>query len=149
MKTVTFFLSALSFVSLVVLPLIEAHGIIGQITIDGMSYQGPIAGGDPIPGSPVRQISDASPVKGANNIAITCGPDAKPASFVAPANPGSAIGVLWQANDRQHWPHNTGPFLTFPLQYISGSDRYLHSLRPNGSLLGFLRLRLMRPVRCL
>ncbi|KAF9646051.1 hypothetical protein BDM02DRAFT_3119271 [Thelephora ganbajun] len=72
-------------------------------------YQGPIAGGQPIPDSPVRQISDASPVKGANNKAMTCGPDAKPVSFVAPANPGSAIDVLWQANDRNHWPHNTGP----------------------------------------
>lgn len=109
MKTATFFLSALFFVPLALLPLVRAHGILGQITIDGKMYQGPIAGGDPIPGSPIRQISDASPVKGANNLATTCGPDAKPASFVAPANPGSTIDALWQANDRQHWPHNTGP----------------------------------------
>ena len=112
MKTSTFFLSALSFlVPLVLLPLAEAHGIVGQVTIDGKTYQGPIAGGQPIAGSPVRQISDASPVKGANNKAITCGPNAKPAAFVAPANPGSTIDVLWTANDRKNWPHNTGLFL--------------------------------------
>ena len=116
MKTSTFFLSALSFlVPLVLLPLTEAHGIVGQVIIDGKTYQGPIAGGGSLKGSPVRQISDASPVKGANNKAMTCGPDAKPASFVAPANPGSNIDVLWTANDRKHWPHNTGLFLlTFP-----------------------------------
>ena len=118
MKTTTFFLSALFFVPLVLFPLAEAHGIISQVVIDGKTYQGPIAGGDPIPDSPVRQISDASPVKGANNLAMTCGPDAKPASFVAPANPGSAINVLWQANDRQHWPHNTGQSLvTFAVNF--------------------------------
>ena len=112
MKTSTFFLSVLSlFVPLVLLPLAEAHGIVGQVAIDGKTYQGPIAGGKSIPGSPVRQISDASPVKGATNKALTCGPDAKPASFVAPANPGSTVDVLWTANDRKNWPHNTGSFL--------------------------------------
>lgn len=113
MKTATFFLSAFSFVLFVFFPLAKAHGILSSVIIDGKTYQGPIAGGDSIPDSPIRQVSDASPVKGANNIAITCGPDAKPASFVAPANPGSTIDALWQTNDRQHWPHNTGPF--FPL----------------------------------
>jgi len=115
MKTSAFFLSALAFfVPLVLLPLAEAHGIVGQVSIDGKSYQGPIAGGKSLPGSPVRQISDASPVKGAMNKAMTCGPNAKPASFVAPANPGSTVNVLWTANDRKHWPHNTGPFLPSP-----------------------------------
>jgi len=111
MKTSAFFVSVLSFVPLVLLPLVQAHGIVDSVVIDGKSYQGPIAGGKSIPGSPVRQISDASPVKGATNKAMTCGPDAKPASFVAPANPGSQIDVLWTANDRKNWPHNTGSFL--------------------------------------
>jgi len=109
MKTSAFFISVLSFVPLVLLPLVEAHGITGTFSIDGKSYQGPIAGGKSIPGSPVLQISDASPVKGAMNKAMTCGPNAKAASFSAPANPGSTVDVLWTANDRQHWPHNTGP----------------------------------------
>jgi hypothetical protein len=43
------------------------------------------------------------------NKAMTCGPNAKPASFVAPANPGSTVDVLWTANDRKHWPHDIGP----------------------------------------
>jgi len=110
MRSTAFFLSALTFlVPIALLPLVEAHGIVGQVTIDGKTYQGPIAGGISIPGSPVRQISDASPVKGATNKAMTCGPSAKPASFVAPANPGSTVDVLWTANDRKNWPHNTGP----------------------------------------
>lgn len=103
------FLSALSIVPLALLPLVGAHGVIDSIAIDGKKYQGPTAGGNPIKDSPIRQISTASPVKGANNQAMTCGPDAKLASFVAPANPGSTIDVLWSANDRSHWPHNTGP----------------------------------------
>jgi len=114
MKTSALFFSALSLlVPIVLLPLVEAHGIVGDVTIDGKKYQGPIAGGGSLAGSPVRQISDASPVKGATNKAVTCGPNAKPAPFVAPANPGSTIDVLWTANDRQHWPHNTGPMLTY------------------------------------
>jgi hypothetical protein len=113
MKTATSFISALSFASFMFFPLAEAHGIISWLTIDGTKYEGPIAGGDPISGSPIRWISNANPVKGATNKAITCGPDAKPATFVAPANPGSVIDVLWQANDRNHWPHNTGLFLLF------------------------------------
>ena len=117
MKTSAFFLSAISFfVPLVLLPLAEAHGIVGDVVIDGKTYQGPIAGGKSIPGSPIRQISTASPVKGALNKAMTCGPNAKLASFVAPANPGSKIDVLWTANDRKHWPHNTGPFLSLSYQ---------------------------------
>ena len=111
MKTSAFFLSVLSFVPLVLLPLVEAHGVTGIFIVDGKSYQGPLAGGKSIPGSPVRQITDASPVKGAMNKAMPCGPGAKPASFVAPANPGSQIDVLWTANDRKNWPHNTGSFL--------------------------------------
>ena len=110
MRTSASFLSAFSFVVLVLFPLARAHGIVEQVTIDGKSYQGPLAGGKSIPGSPVRQISTASPVKGATNKAMTCGPDAKPAPFVAPANPGSTVGVLWTANDDQNWPHNTGSF---------------------------------------
>jgi len=117
MKTAALFFSALSFfVPLVLLPLAQAHGIVGHITIDGKTYQGPIAGGESISGSPIRQISDASPVKGANNKAVTCGPNAKPAPFVAPANPGSTVGVLWTANDRKNWPHDIGLFLPLPLR---------------------------------
>ena len=112
MKTSALLLSVFFFV----LPLAQAHGILGQVTIDGQTYQGPIAGGDQTPGSPIRQISDPSPVKGAMNNAMTCGPDAKPASFNAPANPGSTIEALWQANDRQHWPHTTGSFRSSSLR---------------------------------
>ena len=112
MKSTAFFFSTLSLILL--LPLTEAHGIVGQVTIDGTPYQGPIAGGASAPGSPIRQITSASPVKGATNKDMTCGPGATPASFVAPANPGSAIDVLWTANDRQHWPHNTGLSLPLP-----------------------------------
>ena len=88
MKTPTLFLSALSFlVPLVLLPLAEAHGIVGKITVDGKTYHGPIIGGQSIPDSPGRQISNASPTKGANNKAMTCGSIANSTSFVAPTNP--------------------------------------------------------------
>jgi hypothetical protein len=107
MKT-SAFLSALSFVPLVFLPLVEAHGILDQLIIDGRTHKGPTTG-QSVSDSPIRQISSASPVKGAMNKAVTCGPDAKPASFDAPANPGSTIEALWTDDSRGHWPHNTGP----------------------------------------
>lgn len=114
MKTANLLFSILPFVLLSLFPTAEAHGIIGIVIIDGKVYEGPTAGGDPLPQSPIRQISDPSPVKGADNQFLACGPDAKPAPIVAAANPGSSISVLWQDNDRENWPHNTGSFHIFP-----------------------------------
>ena len=149
MKTATLSLSALSFIPLLFFPLAEAHGMIGQVTIDGKMYEGPSASdGSPKPNSPIRHIIDPSPITNITSEGLPCGTGAEPALFVAPANPGSTIEVLWLTDDRMHWPHNTGQFLPFSLAVdVSVSDRYLHHPRSHGSVSGFLRLRFMRQVR--
>lgn len=65
--------------------------------------------------SPVRLINDVSPVKGANNPAINCGPNAQKAQVVAPVNPGSQMSFFWHSGDdsKPNWPHNTGPVITY------------------------------------
>ena len=76
------------------IPSATAHGFLGKVTIDGKDYQGNVPNGQTNP-SPIRQISDISPVKGSNNPDLNCGLNAQLASVVAPANPGSTILFWW------------------------------------------------------
>ena len=81
--------------------------------IDGKRFEGPKPGDQALK-SPVRVISTASPVKGANNPAINCGQDARPAALVADANPGSKVSFGWRSGeDGVRWPHNRGPMITY------------------------------------
>lgn len=90
-----------------------AHGILHQITINGQSFLGNgVNGGTPI-SSVIRQVSTPNPNKGASNPALNCGPDAKPATLIANANPGDQLGFDWKGADGSNWPHNTGPMLTY------------------------------------
>jgi len=91
---------------------VQAHGFVHQVTIDGKAFIGNVPSGDTKP-SIIRQIREVDPVKGANNAAVNCGPDAKPASLNANANPGSTITFDWRGGDLSKWPHNTGPMLTY------------------------------------
>jgi hypothetical protein len=43
---------------------------------------------------------------------IICGPNARAASGVATASPGSRFQFFWKMEDGGNWPHNTGEFLT-------------------------------------
>ena len=86
---------------LVLLPSVAAHGFVTKVVIDGTTYYGnvPVDGGasnssNPSP-SPIRQIYDVSPIKGANNTDLTCGMAAQLASLVVPANPGSSMEFYW------------------------------------------------------
>ncbi|KAM6495231.1 glycoside hydrolase family 61 protein [Amanita muscaria] len=93
-------------------PTVSAHGFVHQVIIDGTSYIGnpPNAAQNT---SPLRQVSDVGPVKGATNPNVNCGLDAQLASQVANANPGSIIQWDWRGGDLSHWPHNTGPMMTY------------------------------------
>lgn len=118
--------------TLALLPYVCAHGFVSQLIIDGKAYEG----NDPNQGetrtssqsytlffvahhltepSPIRLIDDPSPVKGANNPAVNCGPNAKIAQVVAPANPGSNMTFSWHSGDdaKPDWPHDTGPMITY------------------------------------
>jgi hypothetical protein len=94
------------------IPYVLAHGFVSNVNIDGQAYTGNIPNANPSP-SIVRQIDDVSPVKGASNPDVNCGHNGTVASLVANANPGSALTFRWSGGDLSHWPHNTGPMLTY------------------------------------
>ncbi|RDB30012.1 Cellulose-growth-specific protein [Hypsizygus marmoreus] len=100
------------FVPLLAAAYVSAHGFVSTITIDGKTFKGNRPSGSKSP-SIIRQISTQDPVKGANNAAVNCGPNAQVASLVADAKPGSTITFDWTAADLSNWPHNTGPMLTY------------------------------------
>ncbi|KAF8269944.1 glycoside hydrolase, partial [Lactarius quietus] len=102
---------------LALLPYVAAHGLLLKISIDGTTYNGPLpadaAGGSAI-ASPIRQIADIGPVKGATNPDMNCGLSAKLASMVVPANPGSVMEFYWGVLlGERLWPHVAGPILTY------------------------------------
>ncbi|KAL0579079.1 hypothetical protein V5O48_002921 [Marasmius crinis-equi] len=79
---------------------------------NGRDYPGDVPGGETKP-SVLRQVNDVSPVKGANNGDLFCGPGQKIASDIAEVNPGDSISFDWKGGDGSNWPHNTGPMLTY------------------------------------
>ncbi|KAA1476334.1 hypothetical protein DENSPDRAFT_853605 [Dentipellis sp. KUC8613] len=93
-------------------PFASAHGYLKTVTIDGKAYAGNVPNGATNP-SPIRQIDDIGPVKGADNPFMNCGQAAQLASQVAPANPGSVVQFLWKDGDDTNWPHNIGPLMTY------------------------------------
>lgn len=96
----------------VALPLVAAHGIVQDMTIDGKFFRGNRVGGPSEP-SGIRQVFSPEPIKGAKNRDINCGVNAKPASLVLDANPGSKLTFNWRGADGSKWPHNTGPIMTY------------------------------------
>jgi hypothetical protein len=91
---------------------VSAHGFLSSITINGKTYNGnnPFRNNDP---SVIRKVSSPDPNYGASNTALTCGPGALAASQMADANPGDTMTFDWRGADYSHWPHNTGPMLTY------------------------------------
>jgi hypothetical protein len=73
---------------------VAAHGYVSKVVIDSTTYIGNIPNAHPT-SSPIRQIDDIDPVKGANNPFLNCGQNAQPAALVAPANPGSVMQFYW------------------------------------------------------
>ncbi|KAI0716126.1 glycosyl hydrolase family 61-domain-containing protein [Cerioporus squamosus] len=94
------------------LPYVAAHGFVSQVVIDGVAYAGSEPGNDQGP-SPIRLVSEISPVKGASNPDLFCGLKAQVAEVTAPANPGSNFTIQWSGGGGQLWPHNTGPLMTY------------------------------------
>jgi hypothetical protein len=107
MKFSTFILAPLFAASYV-----SAHGILKRISIQGKNFEGNGAGGPNSP-SVIRQVSSQDPNKGADNPALTCGPNSGPAALVADASPGDTINFDWTTASGGKWPHNTGPMLTY------------------------------------
>ncbi|KAH9855715.1 glycosyl hydrolase family 61-domain-containing protein [Lenzites betulinus] len=93
-------------------PYVVAHGFVSQVAIDGQAYAGNVPNEYKGP-SPIRLVSDISPVKGASNPDLNCGLNAQLAELVVPANPGSSVEMQWSGGAGQKWPHNTGPLMTY------------------------------------
>jgi hypothetical protein len=77
---------------------VSAHGFLRTVTINGKAFTGNVPSGNTAP-SVIRQVSTQNPNKGAQNPALTCGPDATAGSLVADANPGDALTFNWKAAD--------------------------------------------------
>ena len=76
------------------LPSVAGHGFVAKVVIDGTTYTGNVPNAQPSD-SPIRQISDIGPVKGADNPSMNCGLNAQLATQVVPANPGSVMEFYW------------------------------------------------------
>jgi hypothetical protein len=77
------------------LPSVSAHGYVSKVVIDGTTYTGNIPSAAKPSDSPIREISDISPVKGSDNPSLNCGLNAQLATMVVPANPGSVMEFYW------------------------------------------------------
>ena len=91
------------------LPSAAAHGYVLKVVIDGTPYNGNVPGAQPTD-SPIRQIADISPVKGAQNPDINCGLAAQLATMVVPANPGSVVEFFWGDPGGENVSHRSRPF---------------------------------------
>ncbi|KAF5342190.1 hypothetical protein D9611_002154 [Ephemerocybe angulata] len=94
---------------------VSAHGFLFQVSVNGLkAYSGAIPGSEQKNGdSIIRQIRDASPVKGANNEAMNCGQGAFVAGQAATVQPGDELSFEWRGADLSPWPHNTGPIINY------------------------------------
>jgi len=135
MKSFVFFVPLLAAIS------VSAHGFIDQFTVDGKVFPGNIPS-KATKQSAIRQISDPSPIKGAANPSVNCGTDAKPASLVADANPGSKLTFSWKGEDLSN-------VCFLPISPHSGSHSALVAPqhRPHAHLHGFLWCNHLRQVR--
>ncbi|KAG6907779.1 hypothetical protein DXG01_007386 [Tephrocybe rancida] len=91
-----------------------AHGFVSNITIDGVNFAGNTPGATQSP-SIIRLVNVTSPVKGAANPDINCGPAAQPAIDVGAAQPGSKLTFRWSTGngDGSQWAHSIGPLMTY------------------------------------
>ncbi|KAF9651788.1 glycoside hydrolase family 61 protein [Thelephora ganbajun] len=111
MKTFTLFLPFLT-AALSLVPSVHAHGFVSSFDIDGTGYKGNIPSGRSDP-SPIRQVTQQDPIYGATNPTINCGTGAPNAALVVDAMPGSKLTWDWRTASLDHWPHNTGPIMTY------------------------------------
>jgi len=93
--------------------LVNAHGYVRSVAINGQVNPGNAPGTVVSKASSIRQITDFGPVKGAMNMAINCGINAGIAAQSLQANPGDRIEFEWIGGGGGNWPHNTGPMMTY------------------------------------
>jgi hypothetical protein len=94
MKTNTCSVIFATLLALAIPQYIEAHGYMKQVTIDGGTpYSGIKPESTAINKSPIRAITDQSPIKDPNSKEMACGKGARNTLVVATAKPGSKITI--------------------------------------------------------
>src|ERR1700712_2284465 len=86
------------------LPGVLAHGYVPKIHFSNYDkdYLGPplLYGQKPsIVPSIIRQIENGNPLKGANNVNLSCNQHEQPAQDVANVMPGDTVQVFWSGGD--------------------------------------------------
>jgi len=104
--------STLVFTLAAALPFAAAHGLLQDMTIDGMFIKGNGVGGPTNP-SAIRHVFSQDPIKGAGNRDINCGAGAQPAALTVDVQPGSEMTFNWRTASGGNWPHNVGPMFTY------------------------------------
>ncbi|CAE7212184.1 unnamed protein product [Rhizoctonia solani] len=102
---------------------VYAHGYVKKVEVLGSeSFNGPKPGATGVNKSPIRGITDQSPVKDLQSKDLVCGFGATPGSVVASAKPGDTLVYSW-ANDlaeNGNWIHDTGPVMMYFAQVPAG-----------------------------
>ncbi|CAE6435386.1 unnamed protein product [Rhizoctonia solani] len=101
----------------------QAHGYVKKLEILGSeSFNGPKPGATGANKSPIRGITDQSPVKDLQSKDLICGIGATPGSVVASAKPGDTLVYSWgnDVAENGNWIHDTGPMMTYFAQVPAG-----------------------------
>ena len=138
MRTSTLFFPFLTAV-LSLVPSARAHGFVYIFGVDGKEYKGNIPNGRSDP-SPIRQVSDQSPIYGATTPTVNCGTGAPNAALVVDAMPGSNLTWDWRTASLDHWPHNTGAFSISFTRLLRVFNHPLAPPRSTPDLFGLLRV---------
>lgn len=101
--------------SLLLASYVSAHGFVHQFTVNGNTFSGARPSGQRSnTPSAIRQITDPSPIYGANNPDVNCGTGGGfLASEVAEVKAGDVLEFDWRGADLSKWPHNVGPIITY------------------------------------
>ncbi|KAB5593105.1 endo-beta-1,4-glucanase D [Ceratobasidium theobromae] len=102
---------------------VEAHGYVKSLQIvGGESFTGPKPGSTGPNKSPIRGITDQSPLTDLQAKDIICGRGASAGSLVASAKPGDMLSISWAnaLSDNGNWIHDTGPMMTYFTQVPAG-----------------------------
>jgi hypothetical protein len=134
MKTSALLLPFLA-AALSLVPSAHAHGFVANFGVDGKVYKGNIPSGRTDP-SPIRQITDQSPIYGATSPTVNCGTGAPNAALVVDAMPGSNLTWDWRTASLGNWPHNTGTFSISAPCPVHVFDRIVCT--PSGPMLTYL-----------
>ncbi|QRW06678.1 glycoside hydrolase family 61 protein [Ceratobasidium sp. AG-Ba] len=100
---------------------VQAHGFIKAVKIGGSTFKGLEPASTAPNNSPIRAITDQSPVKNLQSKDMICGFGATPGTVVASAKPGDSIEYTWaNAVTGGNWIHDTGPMMTYMAQVPAG-----------------------------